>query len=266
MLSGWSTKRVLITVRTYPVPSRQSIEVSCTAGITSDGDWIRLFPIPYRFLALDQRFSKYQWIDVAVTRPRDDPRPESYRLRADSIQIGQSVGTTNGWRARKDLIFPLRRGSLCEIVRERRMGGPTLGFFRPAAISRLTIRAAKPPDWTTQQRTDLSRQLLAFERTPAATLDKIPFDFLYRFRCNDPSCNGHNISCTDWEMAEAFRRWRTQYGDSWESKFRETFERDMISRFETHFFVGNMHQHQDSWLIVGLFYPPMQSVGDLFDR
>jgi hypothetical protein len=69
MTNGWSTKRVLITVRTYPVPAQKGIEVSCTAGVTSDGEWIRLFPIPYRFLTADQRFTKYQWIEVAVTRP-----------------------------------------------------------------------------------------------------------------------------------------------------------------------------------------------------
>jgi hypothetical protein len=66
-------------------------------------------------------------------------------------------------------------------------------------------------------------------------------------------------------MAEAYRRWHRQYGISWETKFRETFERDMITRYDTYFFVGNMHQHQDNWLIVGLFYPPMRSMSDLFD-
>jgi len=51
-----SPKKVLITVRTYPTPARKGVEVSCTAGITDDGKWIRLFPIPYRFLDWDKRF------------------------------------------------------------------------------------------------------------------------------------------------------------------------------------------------------------------
>ena len=37
-MERWSTKRVLITVRTYPVPARKGIEVSCTGGITADGN------------------------------------------------------------------------------------------------------------------------------------------------------------------------------------------------------------------------------------
>jgi hypothetical protein len=150
MPNGWSTKRVLITVRTYPVPAHHGIEVSCTAGITDDGNWIRLFPIPYRFLSLDQWFTKYQWIGADVTRPRNDPRPESYTLRIDSIRRLETVGTADYWRARKDIIFPLRRNSLCEIIEARRNGGPTLGIFKPTHIKRLVVTLAKPPDWTPQ--------------------------------------------------------------------------------------------------------------------
>ena len=61
-------KRVLITVRTYPVPATKGVEVSCTAGVTHDGKWIRLFPLPYRLLEDERKFKKYQWIDVNVTR------------------------------------------------------------------------------------------------------------------------------------------------------------------------------------------------------
>ena len=62
MPEQWVSKQVLIVVRTYPTPARKGIEVSCTAGITDDGQWIRLFPVPYRFLEADQRFRKYQTI------------------------------------------------------------------------------------------------------------------------------------------------------------------------------------------------------------
>jgi hypothetical protein len=30
--------------------------------------------------------------------------------------------------------------------------------------------------------------------------------------------------CTDWEIGESFRRWRREYGQKWESKFREKYE------------------------------------------
>ena len=71
------------------------------------------------------------------------------------------------------------------------------------------------------------------------------------------------MMCTDWEMAEAYRSWREKYGNSWEQAFRNRFEKEVIEKFDTHFFVGTVHQYPDSWIIVGLFYPP-KATGDLF--
>ena len=61
-MSAYEERKVLITVKTYPLPSKKSIEVSCTAGITEDGKWIRLFPLPYRYLGYKLR--KYQWVNI----------------------------------------------------------------------------------------------------------------------------------------------------------------------------------------------------------
>jgi hypothetical protein len=263
---GWTTRRVLIVVRTYPVPATKGIEVSCTAAITSEHEWMRLFPVPYRFLDEDKRFKKYQWIDVAVRRARNDSRPESFNLNDGSIKIVGSVPPRNGWRARKDFLLPLQRASLCQIERERAENSfPTLGFFRPARINRLAIDAADPPDWTPHQRALLSRQLLPFGSGPKAELEKVPFDFRYEFQCDDSECNGHKLMCTDWEMGQSYRSWRRTYGAGWEQKFREKYEQQMIERFDTCFYVGTLHQYPSSWIIVGLFYPPKPAVGDLFD-
>jgi hypothetical protein len=266
MATGWSTKRVLIVVRTYPVPAQRGIEVSCTAGITDTSEWIRLYPVPYRFLTPDKRFAKYQWIEVEVTRPRNDQRPESYSPRLDTIHIGATVSPDDGWRARKDIVFPLRRNSLCQIADNRKnLGGPTLGIFKPGRIGRLAITPSKTPKWTPQEEARLRQQLLGFERTPKTPLEKIPLEFRYEFRCAEASCIGHRIMCTDWEMGQSYRRWRDQYGDRWEAMFRQRYECEMIDKNETHFYVGNLHGHQDTWLIVGLFYPPKLAIGDLFD-
>ena len=72
--------------------------------------------------------------------------------------------------------------------------------------------------------------------------------------------------CTDWEMGQAYRRWRRDYGEGWERPFRQCFERDMIEKNDTHFYVGNLHQRPNAWIVVGLFYPPAPAMGDLFDE
>src|SRR5271170_4926307 len=128
-------KRALIVVRTYPTPSKKGVEVSCTAAVTDQGEWLRLFPVPWRLLGSDQRFRKYQWVEVTVTKA-SDPRPESYKLKHDGIRIvSDPLSTDNCWNARKDVVYPLRAHCLCCLIRERNDSGhPTLGIFRPRII------------------------------------------------------------------------------------------------------------------------------------
>lgn len=259
------TKKVLIVVKTYPMPAKKGVEVSCTAGITDDRKWIRLFPIPYRFLSDDRRFQKYQWISVNVVRPSGDIRPESYRLTgSDAIQVLDGpLPTTGAWRARREVILPLRASSLCYLVRERNERQvPTLGIFRPKEIKKLVIE--RTSDTWTRDELAILRQSDFFDERPSVELEKVPYTFLYKFSCDDDSCNGHELSCWDWEMGEAWRRWRDKYRSGWEVKFRQRFETEMIEKKDTHFFVGTVHRHPNRWIIVGLFYPPKTQQSDLF--
>ena len=258
------TKRALIVVRTYPSPAKKGVEVSCTAAITDRGEWLRLFPVPWRFLEPDQRFRKYQWVEVTVTKA-SDPRPESYKLAGvDAIKIlSPPLSTEGAWKARKDIVLPLEAHCLCCLQREQKERGfPTLGVFRPKSIEGFLIEPA-PPDWTPAQQAILSQGDL-FVKSPTEPLEKVPFKFSYRFRCDHTECRGHTLMCTDWEMGEAWRRWSKDYGSGWEAKFRERFADDMGGKYDTHFYVGTVHQHPDAWIIVGLFYPPKDDQTNLF--
>src|ERR1043165_8034627 len=102
MAPATETKEVLVLVRTYPNPSKANVEVSCTAGLTRDGAWIRLFPIPYRFLEGPRRFHKYQWIKVNA-RKAADHRVESYTIDVESLEIiSEPLSTDHDWRERKN--------------------------------------------------------------------------------------------------------------------------------------------------------------------
>jgi hypothetical protein len=254
------TKKALIVVRTYPTPAKSGVEVSCTAAITDKGEWLRLFPIPWRFLPSDQRFRKYQWVDVTVTKA-SDARPESYKLKSDGIRVlSEPLSTTKGWQARKEVIYPLKAHCLCCLQEQRDAHGhPTLGIFRPKVITKLHI-TAEDAKWTDAQLAVL-RQGHLFLKPPKTELEKVPFSFRYEFRCDHVECQGHKIICTDWEMGQSWRQWKTRYGDGWEAKFRDRYETDMILKYDTHFYMGTIHQHPHVWIIVGLFYPPRSVEG-----
>ena len=254
----WTTKRVLIVVSTYPTPARRGVEVSCTAGITEEGDWIRLFPIPYRFLDPDRRFRKYQTIDARIKRA-SDPRPESYEIDADSINIlSEPLTTANNWQSRKERVFPLMSSSLCDLEQRRQADGhPTLGFFKPQEV-KFRIEPEDNPEWTSG---DLERlnQYSLFENAPSDRLEKIPYKFRYDFRCDASVCSGHNMICTDWELGEYYLSCQREYGQGWEIEFKKKYEYEMIALNDLHFYVGTLRHYPNRWIIIGLFYPEKSS-------
>ena len=87
--------RVLITVKTYPLPSNKYEELVCTAGVLENGTWIRIYPIPFRSLPKDKKFEKYDWIEADLVRNNKDFRQESYRPKSEvsNIRILSKVGT-----------------------------------------------------------------------------------------------------------------------------------------------------------------------------
>lgn len=253
-MAEYQKKRVLITVKTYPTPASKGAEVSCTAGITDDGKWIRLFPIPFRYMEGDKRFRKYEWIEVNAKKSTD-PRNESYEVDIDTLRVvGNALSTRNAWQERKEIVFPLKVPSLCYLQKTWRQSGNTLGLFKPRAVHKFVIEPDNP-DWTPEEQAKLL-QYSMYDKHPLKLLEKIPYKFSYRFTCDTPECTGHKLICVDWELGQAYRRWRQAYGDKWERAILDRFETDMILKYDLHFFVGTIHGHPASWIIIGLFYPP----------
>ena len=258
-MAQYEKKKALIVVRTYPTPAKTGAEVSCTAAITDDGKWLRLFPVPWRYLSAEQQFRRYQWVEATVLKASDS-RPESYKLAQDGIKIISQVPPDNEWRERREFIEPLKSHCMCCLQRERdEKGFPTLGIFKPRKIEKLIIKA-ETPNWTESQLAILSQGHL-FAENSIKQLEKIPYSFRYNFFCDHDECTGHTMVCTDWEMSEAWRKWKQDYGDGWEEKFRQRFEKEMIEKYDTHFYVGTVKQHPHTWIIVGLFYPPYSTKG-----
>ncbi|MBF6570214.1 MAG: hypothetical protein IVW54_15190 [Candidatus Binataceae bacterium] len=212
--------------------------------------------MPYRLLRAEQKFSKYQWIEARVQKARNDTRLESFNPDRDSIKpLSGVLSTDKEWQARKDLVYPLKSPSLCQLMRRRDQDDePTLGIFKPALIKRLIIEEDAERDWTADQKNILSQGDL-FDAAPKEELKKIPFKFRYEFECSDAECNGHKMICTDWEMGELYRKVQQSHGEGWQAPFRKRYEQEMIQRFDTHFYVGTLHQYPDTWIVVGLFYP-----------
>lgn len=262
--------KVLPLVKAYPNLSRKYGEVSCIAGLDMDtGEWIRLYPVPFRSLEDKQRFRKYQPIRASVQRRGGDRRPESWRVDADSIEvIAPVVSHKRGWEARRPLVEPAISESMCAVRRSQRENGTSLQMFRVREVSDLVIEdVERDPEkgrmaaaWAAQ-RSLLDTGELKQQRE---ALEQIPFRFQYQYRCSDNDCRGHLQSIVDWEIVQLFRNIRD--GADWKRQIRKKWLDQMCgSDRDTAFIVGNQHQHPDGFLVLGVWWPPKSTQLSLAD-
>lgn len=256
MING-ETKKVLITVKAYPNPSKKYVETVCVAGIDiSKNEWVRLYPIPYRDLDEDKKFRKYSIIQVRAKKPRNDRRPESYRIDMNSIKILDYLDPRDKWIRRKNIVLPTVDNSMCEILRLQKREDKSLGVFKPCNVNFIWTKG-RPKD--ERARKACYAQLRFFDKKKDV-IETIPFWFRYTFSCSDePMCPGHDYLIIDWEIGQTYRKWRRKYGteDVLLEKIREQWLIKMCSpKRDFYFFVGNTKRFRETFMILGVFYPP----------
>jgi hypothetical protein len=258
---GWEKKKILVTVKSYPEPSKKYGASICTAGITEDGEWIRLYPIPFDFFRGGGSFKKYDWIEVEcrnVSKEEKLQRKESHKIRPNTLKVVDSSlnKRPTDWEARNEIVLPLLERSL-ENLRDSYYDDKTsLGLIKPKALFDFYMSEELNDDEKTLAKAKESYQVTLFgERR--TDLEVIPHVFRYRFSCQGGSCRNHDISCEDWELFQSYRAWRWRYrgeGELWE-KIKQKYFDEMISKKDLYFYMGT-YSLQPSWLIIGLYYPP----------
>jgi hypothetical protein len=250
-------KRILITVKAYPNPSRRYGETVCCAGIDLDNlQLVRLYPIPYRDLDNERKFKKYSIIEVDCCSASDDKRPESFRVNPDTINVQDWLDPENGtWEKRKSIVLKLPIKSMCQVYGEAKSSDLSLGLIEPENISF---------EWTKQslsnkkEREACYAQLSFFNKKKDA-IEEIPFNFYYSFKClGESDCQGHKLSIIDWEIGQAYRNWRSRYRK--EEILLEKIKQRWLDitntrRRDVYFYVGNMKRFREIFMVLGVFYP-----------
>lgn len=260
------TTKVLITVMTYPHPSRGYQELVCTAGITESWEWVRLYPVDHRYRDRDQQFRKYQWIEVELdaSGAGNDNRKESRRPNLDSIRlIGEPLDTKNGWSKRREIIDQLPHFTRNQLVALYDQDKTSLGIVRPSRVLDIEIRPADPewkPEWQ-----NLFSQMTLFG-PPQKPLRKIPYTFHYVFECEDSNGKTHTAMCEDWEMGMLFLNEAARLGadELAAQSVRAKFLNELCGPDkDTRFFMGTFFPY-NTWLVLGVFWPPKILQGSLF--
>ncbi len=259
MTETFETVKVLITVMTYPHPSESYKELVCTAGITETREWVRLYPIDYRYRPREQQFRKYQWINIDLSEKgsNNDNRKESRKPNLESLKVlGPPIDTADAWRERRAIIDAMPHYTVKQLQELYNTKKVSLGLVRPTQVVDLKIELASlewKPSWQ-----NLFDQFSLFG-PPQKPLRKIPYKFSYIFNCED-SNKPHNAMIEDWELGTLFLKEAGRLGsderaaDSVKNKFLNEICR---ADKDTRFFMGTIFPY-NSWVVLGTFWPPKQ--------
>jgi len=264
-MGNCNRSRILITVMTYPNPSKKYYETVCTAGITETGQWVRLYPIDYRYQPKGRRFQKYQWIEVDLEQhgAGNDTRVESRRPHLETLSfIGDPISPKNGWKERRRFIDSMPTNTLMELKSAYDNEKISLGIIKPSKILDIDI-IEDDDDWDEAKKA-IYDQILLFEK-PLKPLRKIPYKFYYIFECLDSSEPHHSL-IIDWELGNLFLKESERLGsdkaaaESVKNKF--LYEMCHPDR-DTSFFMGTNFPW-NNWMVLGVFWPPKQYQPELF--
>jgi len=263
-------KKILITVTTYPLPSRSYDELVCTAGFLEDGSWIRIYPIPLSFLSQikkDTGFKKYTWIELDVKARTDDFRPESHSPINYNVEILSSpLDTKNYWRNRKKICLNNVYTNKAKLISNSLAPKNTsLVTFKPTKITDFVVEE-DAKEWKNEwielrKQTDLFAEI---NSNPEALIPKVPYKFSYTFE--DDEGVSSTLMIEDWEIFQLY--WnclRDNKGNEKEAleKVRQKYFDKFTTEHDIHLFLGTtMQWHRrrapNPFVIIGTFHPKIE--------
>lgn len=245
-----NSDEAIIIVKAAPQLSAKHGETVCTAGITRQRQWVRLFPIAFRTLQEAQQFGRWDVVQYAWQPPRDDKRAESRRVQHHSLAVTGSF--------QKDLRFGLITPMIKTSLADERAHGRSLAFIRPAI--RKFIIEKKPDDEIAEER---GRFQAAAKQTDLFLEPIIPYQPCpYRFKYDYQIADGKRIgTCQDWETEATFFKWRELYSEVEALKRMQAKWGEEMPKGGLLFAMGTHSLYPDVWLINGLIQ--MAEVGQL---
>ncbi len=233
--------RVTILVKALPRPSKNYGETVCCAGVTSDGQWKRLYPVRFRHLQGAQSFSRWDNVEFKYRAPTHDIRTESCHVFEDSISIGGKMPV----RERARLLNPIIVGS----AEEATSRGQSLALIRPTQ-TRFIIKK--------KTAFNIEREVASFNAAARqtslldkelATFNPAPFHFAFKF---DDQSGQHTYSCGDWEVSAMFYNGRRRDGEAKTLQWmKEVFDEEYPSKGMA-FALGNIAKRPQTWQLLGV--------------
>jgi len=265
--------KVLIMVKAYPQPSGKYEELVCTAGLLNGETWIRIYPVPYRFLSNNRQYPKYSWVKLNLVRNTSDFRPESYKLRQgldEEFRVLSRVGTKDAWAARKSYVLEEVFTSMEDLIALAKSDQKkSLATVKPSEVTDFKIEEVDR-QWKDKW-IDQSKQSTFFELDDTGKVEerklipKLPYKYSYEFLTEGDS-DPRRMKIEDWEIGALFWNCLRQSNgneDLANDLVRQKYFNEFVNDKDLYFFVGTTKRFhniaKNPFMIIGVFYPPKSS-------
>lgn len=246
-------------MKAQPHRSSKYFETVCCAGVGRDGKWRRQYPVPFRILADNQKFKRWDWISYRYTTSPDDKRAESQKVVPESVEVGGQVRRNE----RSRILNPLVRSSFAEANEKNE----SLTLLRPLELE-ITHEEKSDSELDSERakHAELAAQLSLFDNE-AKPLEPCPVQFSAHWV--DQKGKRRKHECDDWETSTAYMRFEREYGHNEalsiiKSKYEvEYFNAGLAMAFSTHSRRNKTFGMDNQWLLVGLIRLDETAQGDL---
>lgn len=268
------TKKILILVKTYPSISKKYTELVCTAGMDEEGNWFRLYPIPFRKLNDEQQYPKYRWIEARIYKSNEDPRIESYKVDFARIKLLEQIEASD-WGRKSNIVLKQKvHNDLSKLIEESNSTNMSLAVFKPSKIIDFIWKkddreySKEKLDAIERERKQLNLFTNGEDDDVFKIVNKLPYKFSYVFE--DIKGKRSTLMIEDWEVGAAFWNWKAHY-ESEEvalQKLKEKFFENYAKDRDLYFFLGTTRQYHgwaiNPFIIIGLFPLPKVIQNSLF--
>jgi hypothetical protein len=268
----WESKRLLIWGKTYPEFSATYYETVCTGAIDVESrKLIRIYPITLRYM--HEPFSLYDWIEAEIERNTSDFRPESYKIKQDTItkvgEIEVKKKPKEGWAERSRWVLAPGNvfKSVAALQEAEAADHTSLGLVRPRKITRVYVKQRSHDDrkeWEEHRERALAqRDLFVDAETMTQDLRFMPVQYRICFVCDDDGCtchgSQHDFGIFDWGVYALSRKLYAQGGavraeEGVIAKIEQLMD---LTKRDGHLFLGNTKAHCHNFSVVGIFHPPL---------
>lgn len=232
----------VILVKASPQVGIKHGETVCCAGLTPNGEWLRLYPVTFRSLEDAKQFGRWDRVRFKWRRPKDDARPESLRVDQESIEIVGKLQPAE----RASFLNPLEVTGL----RAQAESGHSLALLRPRE-PRFFIEQKTDAEVEEERRDFMSilAQQDLFNSRELVPLAPCPYRFKYRYKTDDGDREG---TCQDWETDATYFHWERKYGVEGALQAMKKRFGDEYAQKGVVFAMGTHSRYPDVWLINGV--------------